>query len=157
MICLTITPHYSLAYISCKVLHFNLVILYLLLPSFLAPPFLIPPFLSPPLYPSYLPSISCSSFLFSSLFSFFYPSLCPFLLPRWLTYINPNYYGFSSSAFLLLSDFNSTCLGSQFECYTQSGPYVLSQFGFDNINPYLHITMSKGEVRLAGLVYIVMV
>ena len=61
---------------------------------------------------------------------------------RWMVYINPNYYGFSSSAFFLLSEFDSGCEGSQFECFTSSGEYILQQFNFNNINPYLHIVVS---------------
>ncbi len=65
---------------------------------------------------------------------------------RWLVYINPNYYGFSSSAFLLLDDFKTDCEGTAFECYTSSGEYILSQFDFDQINPYLHILVRIMEV-----------
>jgi hypothetical protein len=60
-----------------------------------------------------------------------------------LFYINPNYYGFSASSFLLLKDFATSCEGSQFECYTSSGEYVLGRFSFDNVNPYLHIMVSR--------------
>ena len=58
---------------------------------------------------------------------------------RWLAYINPNYYGFSATAFLLLNDFKTGCTGSQFECYASSGEYYLEQFTFENVNPYLYI------------------
>ena len=64
---------------------------------------------------------------------------------RWLTYINPNYYGFSASAVLLLSDFESGCErdgGSVLECYPQSGEYILNQFNFKDVNPYYNITVS---------------
>ena len=60
---------------------------------------------------------------------------------RWLVYINPNYFGLSSVAFFVLSDFDTQCRGSQLECYATSGPQVLSNFFFDNINPYLHIVV----------------
>ncbi len=60
-----------------------------------------------------------------------------------MCYINPNYYGFSSSAFLLLDNFETDCDGTEFECYPSSGEYVLGQFDFDNINPYLHILVSR--------------
>ena len=61
---------------------------------------------------------------------------------RWLFYINPNYYGFSASSFLLLRNFNTGCKSSSFDCYTSSGVYVLQQFGFDAVNPYLHVLVS---------------
>lgn len=57
-------------------------------------------------------------------------------------YINPNYYGFSASAFLLLADFKTSCEGSEFECYTSSGEYVLNQFSFNEINPYQQALVS---------------
>lgn len=60
---------------------------------------------------------------------------------RWIAYINPNYYALSSVTFFLLEDFN-VCMGSQFECFFDSGPYILQMFFFDKINPYLHIVVS---------------
>ncbi len=59
-----------------------------------------------------------------------------------MSYINPNYYGFSASAFLLLDDFKTDCEGTEFECYISSGEYILSEFDFEKINPYLHISVS---------------
>jgi ABC-type multidrug transport system ATPase subunit len=60
----------------------------------------------------------------------------------WLFYINPNFYGFSSSAFILLSSLqNSDTCTSELECYVGSGRYILEQFQFTNINPYLNITI----------------
>lgn len=59
-----------------------------------------------------------------------------------MVYVNPNYYGLSSVAFLILSEFDTQCEGNQLECYATSGPYVLSLFFFNNINPYLHILVS---------------
>jgi len=69
---------------------------------------------------------------------------------RWLFYINPNYYGFSTSAYLLLADFKSSCAGSEFECYTSSGEYILRQFNFHNINPYLHVLVSSLSKTISG-------
>ena len=66
---------------------------------------------------------------------------------RWLIYINPNYFGLSSVAYFVLSDFNRNCTGNQLECYINSGPYVLNQFFFDNINPYLHILVSVKKLK----------
>ena len=71
----------------------------------------------------------------------YYPS-CPTYRYRWLSYINPNYYGLSSVAFLVLSDLDTNCDGSQLECYLSSGPYTLDQFSFDEVNPYLHLVVS---------------
>lgn len=68
---------------------------------------------------------------------------------RWLCYINPNYYGFSASAFLLLSGFESECErngGSAFECYTSSGEYILRYFAFSEINPYQNIMVSAAHL-----------
>ena len=61
---------------------------------------------------------------------------------RWIFYINPNYFGLSSVAFFVLSDFETDCTGDQLECYISSGPYTLDQFFFDEVNPYLHIVVS---------------
>jgi hypothetical protein len=63
---------------------------------------------------------------------------------RWMSFINPNYYGFSASAVILLSDFESDCErdgGSELECYTTSGKYILDSFDFTDINPYANIVM----------------
>ena len=61
----------------------------------------------------------------------------------WLFYINPNFYGFSSSAFILLSTFDSeSSCGSELECYLSSGKYIIEQFSFGEINPYLNIVVS---------------
>ena len=62
-----------------------------------------------------------------------------FLRYRWLSYINPNYYGFSASVHLLLNGLQTDCTGSQLECFTSSGEYVLGQFSIEDVNPYLHI------------------
>ena len=59
----------------------------------------------------------------------------------WLFYINPNYYGFSASANILLNNFNTDCVGSVFECFPSSPQYYLKYFNFDDVNPYLHITV----------------
>ena len=59
-----------------------------------------------------------------------------------MSFINPNYYGFSASAVILLSDFRSDCErdgGSEIECYTATGEYMLDIFGFNTINPYENI------------------
>ena len=58
---------------------------------------------------------------------------------RWLFYINPNYYGFSSTSYLLLTNFDSHCAGTELECYISSGEYTLAQFNFEETNPALHI------------------
>ena len=65
-----------------------------------------------------------------------------------MSFINPNYYGFSASAVILLSDFESDCErdgGSELECYTTSGKYILDSFDFTDINPYANIVVSKGQ------------
>ena len=59
-----------------------------------------------------------------------------------MAYINPNYFGLSSIAFFVLSEFQTDCTGNQLECYISSGPYILNQFFFDKINPYLHLIVS---------------
>ena len=66
-------------------------------------------------------------------------AMVSFFRYRWLFYINPNYYGFSASAYLLLENFSTGCEGSEFECYTSSGMYTLTQFSFHDINPYFHV------------------
>ena len=68
-----------------------------------------------------------------------------------MSFINPNYYGFSASAVILLSDFESDCErdgDSELECYTSSGDYVLEAFSFGGINPYQNIVVSKLLVYL---------
>ena len=62
-----------------------------------------------------------------------------------MTFINPNYYGFSASAVILLTDFESDCEkdgGSKLECYTASGNYILDAFGFNTVNPFENIVVS---------------
>ena len=62
-----------------------------------------------------------------------------------MSFINPNYYGFSASAVVLLSDFESDCErdgGSKLECFTASGDYILDVFGFEAVNPYENIVVS---------------
>ena len=61
---------------------------------------------------------------------------------RWLFFINPNYYGFSSSAYLLLKEFDSNCAGNELECYVSTGDYTLTQFNFNETNPVLHVMVS---------------
>ena len=64
---------------------------------------------------------------------------------RWLCYINPNYYGFSASAVILLTDFESDCErngGSDLECYASSGEYILDAVYFNDVNPYQNIVVS---------------
>lgn len=71
--------------------------------------------------------------------------MCFFSRYRWLCYINPNFYGFSASTVILLSDFQSDCEingGSELECYTSSGKYILDSFSFNDINPYQNILVS---------------
>ena len=69
---------------------------------------------------------------------------------RWIVYINPNYFGLSSVAFLVLSDLKTDCTGSQLECYISSGSYTLNQFFFDEINPYLHLVVSDCKAGYCG-------
>ena len=59
---------------------------------------------------------------------------------RWLFVINPNFYGFSASARIILDNMRLTCpYESELECYTSSANYTLQQFDFINIQPYQHI------------------
>ena len=80
----------------------------------------------------------------------------PFLIRyRWLSFINPNYYGFSASTVILLSDFKSDCErdgGSELECYTTSGKYVLDSFDFTDVNPYANIVVSKEKLILLFMI-----
>ena len=54
-------------------------------------------------------------------------------------YINPNYYGFSSSAKTLLADY-VPCDNSA-DCYLRTGDYALKTFNFDDVRPYMHISV----------------
>ena len=68
-----------------------------------------------------------------------------FVRYRWLSFINPNYYGFSASAVIVLTDFESDCErggGSELECYPVSGRYILDRFNFNVVNPYQNIVVS---------------
>ncbi len=68
---------------------------------------------------------------------------------RWIFYINPNYYGFSASAHILLSDFNNDCNGGVddiLKCYVESGNYVLKSFNFDGVRPYMHVAVSNNTI-----------
>ena len=59
---------------------------------------------------------------------------------QWLFVINPNFYGFSASARIILDNLPLTCAyESELECYTSSANYTLQQFDFINIQPYQHI------------------
>ena len=60
---------------------------------------------------------------------------------RWLFFINPNYYAFSSTSYFLLTNFDSNCVGTELECYITSGEYALIQFNFEKTNPSLHIAV----------------
>jgi len=62
---------------------------------------------------------------------------------RWIVYINPNYYAVSSVAVFVLSNFTTDCAGSELACSFQSGSQILRQFDFDQVNPYLHLTVSS--------------
>ena len=74
-----------------------------------------------------------------------------------MVYINPNYFGLSSIAFFVLSEFQTDCTGNQLECYISSGPYILNQFFFDNINPYIHLIVSANfSLTLCVLYNIIM-
>ena len=42
--------------------------------------------------------------------------------------------------YFMLEDFN-VCEGTQFECFFQSGEFILRTFSFDKINPYLHLVV----------------
>ena len=44
--------------------------------------------------------------------------------------------------FFVLSEFQTDCVGNQLVCYIRSSPFVLGQFFFDDINPYLHLIVS---------------
>ena len=57
-------------------------------------------------------------------------------------FVNPNYYGFSSTAYLLLKEFDPNCAGNDLECYISTGDYTLTQFNFNETNPALHIMVS---------------
>ena len=73
--------------------------------------------------------------------------ICRYL---WLTYINPNYYGFSASSVLLLEGFETECErdgGSAFKCFTESGETILQSFSFDEINPYYNILVSMDLIE----------
>ena len=61
---------------------------------------------------------------------------------QWLFFVNPNYYGFSSTAYLLLKEFDPNCAGNDLECYISTGDYTLTQFNFNETNPALHIMVS---------------
>jgi hypothetical protein len=58
-----------------------------------------------------------------------------------LFYVNPNYFGFSASANLILSSFNENCSlnVSSLGCFLQSGDYALSAYYFDDVRPYMNI------------------
>ena len=54
-------------------------------------------------------------------------------------YINPNYYGFSSSAKILLTDY--VPCNNTIDCYLSTGDYALKTFNFDDVRPYMHISV----------------
>ncbi len=67
----------------------------------------------------------------------------------WLFYINPNYYGFSSIARLILEDINLECdYHSPIECYPTTGKYLLTYFDLHTVNPFLHILVSNNNYSI---------
>ena len=58
-----------------------------------------------------------------------------------MVYLNPTYYGFSAMTYLLLEDYNVGCGSTELDCYPNSGAFLLRQFSFEHINPYLHIVV----------------
>lgn len=59
---------------------------------------------------------------------------------QWLFAINPNFYGFSASARIILDNMKLSCeYESELECYSTSANYTLQQFDFIDIQPYQHI------------------
>ncbi len=62
----------------------------------------------------------------------------------WLFYINPNYYGFSSVARLVLEDITLDCqYQSSIECYPSTGKYLLTYFTLHEVNPFFNISVSN--------------
>ena len=57
-------------------------------------------------------------------------------------------------SYLLLEDYNDGCEGSDLDCYPNSGAFLLRQFFFEYINPYLHIVVSALLQLLGNSVYI---
>ena len=56
---------------------------------------------------------------------------------QFLFVINPNFYGFSACARLILDNLKLSCAyESELECYTTSSNYTLQQFDFIDIQPY---------------------
>ena len=71
-----------------------------------------------------------------------------------MSFINPNYYGFSSSAVIILSDFESDCVrngGSELLCYMGSPRQILEAFNFNDVNPYQNIVVSKTCITSARI------
>lgn len=61
----------------------------------------------------------------------------------WLFYINPNFYGFSAMARVLLQDIDLGCqYDSPIECFPSSGAYLLTYFDLHRTNPYLNVVVS---------------
>lgn len=60
-----------------------------------------------------------------------------------LFYINPQYYGYSAIAKVLLKDKLLSCkYDSTLECRSSDGNAILAKFGFDVVNPYEHMLVS---------------
>lgn len=83
---------------------------------------------------------------------FFLLPLAPSFFCRyiWIPYINPNFYAFSAFTVFLLSDFESDCEidgGSELECYTSSGQYVVDNLDFSGVNPYQNIVVSSHATK----------
>ena len=61
----------------------------------------------------------------------------------WLFYINPNYYGFSAMARILLNDLKFECAyDSELECYPFSSDYIMEYFGLNTVQPFVHVMVS---------------
>lgn len=64
-----------------------------------------------------------------------------------LFYINPQLYGYSAIAKVLLQNARMKCeFESPLNCISKDGNAVLARFDFDSINPYEHLMVSVTSI-----------
>ena len=69
----------------------------------------------------------------------------------WLFYVNPQYYGYSAMAKVLLKDLPIKCVyNSTLNCFGSDGNALLARFGFSDVNPQSHLVVSYLRARSAS-------
>ena len=80
---------------------------------------------------------------------------CGFIVPkqlmppyyRWIFYINPSFYAYATTSVTILEGRRLSCdRDSKLECFRESGPAILSQFGLTDVNPIQNLVVLTAMV-----------